>query len=147
HLEGGVIACRTMGWFVDREVRTVLLPYASVPELERYCRARGISGILLWENEPELFARATPCGSLADLEGALCTSGGFGPPRVSGAWRWYPLASEVARAGGRGNRLASASDLPIGGRAGTGWRRLAAPILPFFRGLAKHSAPQMTGSQ
>jgi hypothetical protein len=104
HLEGGLVACRTMGWFVDRDVRIVLLPYATVPELERYCRARGITGILLWENEPELFARATPCGTLADLECALTTSSGFAAPRVSGAWRWYPLASEIARAGRPGNR-------------------------------------------
>jgi hypothetical protein len=90
-LQGRKVACVNMSFFVDRNVHTVLLPYARVAELERYAAAQEIDGILLWENEPWALIRATPYGSLTGLDQALRQSTAFDPPRISGAWRWYPV--------------------------------------------------------
>jgi hypothetical protein len=90
-LAGRTVACRNMSWFVDRDVRTILLPYATVAELEGYVRAHGIDGILVWDNETQLYFRATPYGSLKDFDRALRQSPVFDAPHVSGAWRWYPV--------------------------------------------------------
>jgi hypothetical protein len=90
-LEGKTVACRNMSWFVDRDVETVLLPYATVPELERYVRARGIDGILVWDRETQVYFRATPYGSPQAFDRALRKSPVFDSPQVSGAWRWYPV--------------------------------------------------------
>jgi hypothetical protein len=88
-LEGHKVACSNMAWFVDRNVQTVLLPYAAVKELERYARANALDGVLVWEHEPLLLFRASPYGSLLAWEQAMRASSLFGPPRVSGPWRWY----------------------------------------------------------
>jgi hypothetical protein len=90
-LTGRVVACRNMNWFVDREVATILLPYATAADLERYVRAHRIDGVLVWDNETQVYFRATPYGSLTDFDRALRESPVFGPPQVSGAWRWYPV--------------------------------------------------------
>jgi len=90
-LGGRRVACRNMCWFVDRDVQTIFLPYATVPELESYVLAHRIDGILIWEHEPTAAFRANPYGSLLDFGRALQDSGRFDPPQVSGAWRWYPV--------------------------------------------------------
>jgi hypothetical protein len=90
HLEGRKVACRSMCWFSDRCVVTVLLPYATVPELEQYVRAQDIDGILVWANEKQLLFRVTPYGSLRKFDRAMRQSTFFGPPVVSGGWSWYP---------------------------------------------------------
>jgi hypothetical protein len=90
-LEGRKVACRNMGWFVDRDVQTVFLPYATVSELERYVSAQRIDGILVWEQEPLIVLRATPYGSLSEFGRALQESPVFGPPQSSDGWRWYPV--------------------------------------------------------
>jgi hypothetical protein len=90
-LEGRTVACRNMSWFVDRDVRTILLPYATVAELEGYVQARGIDGILVWEHETQLFFWATPYGSLQAFDQALRQSPVFDSPQVSGGWRWYAV--------------------------------------------------------
>jgi hypothetical protein len=95
HLEGRTVACRNMSWFVDRDVQTILFPYATVPELETYVRANGVDGVLVWENEPCLFFYATPYGSLEKLDQAMRRSRVFDTPQVSGAWRWYPVRSAL----------------------------------------------------
>jgi hypothetical protein len=92
-LDGKKVACRNMSWFVDQEVETFLLPYATVPELENYVRDYSIDGILIWEEEPTPFFRATPYGALAAFERALQKSSLFGPPRASGTLRWYPVCA------------------------------------------------------
>jgi hypothetical protein len=91
HLEGQTVACRNMTWFVDRDVQTVLFPYARVPELEGYVRKHGIDGILIWDKEKSLFFLATPYGPLEEFERALRKSPLFDRPRVSGSWHWYPV--------------------------------------------------------
>jgi hypothetical protein len=90
-LEDRMVACRNMSWFVDRNVRTILLPYASVPELEKYVQAHHIDGILVWDNETQLYFRATPYGSLKEFDRAIRKSPIFATPMVSGAWRWYAV--------------------------------------------------------
>jgi hypothetical protein len=90
-LVGKRVACRNMSWFVDRDVQTVFLPYAAVTELEDYVEAHGVDGILIWEQEPMAAFRANPYGTPLDFGRALQDSGRFGPPRISGAWRWYPV--------------------------------------------------------
>lgn len=90
-LEGKTVACRNMSWFVDRDVRTVLLPYATVPDLERYARAQRLDGLLVWDREMQLYFRATPYGTLTEFDRALRKSAVFGPPQTSGAWQWYPV--------------------------------------------------------
>jgi hypothetical protein len=90
-LAGRTVACRNMSWFVDRNVRTILLPYATVAELEGYVRSRGIDGILVWDHETQLFFRATPYGSLEAFDRALRQSPVFDSPHVSGAWRYYAV--------------------------------------------------------
>jgi hypothetical protein len=90
-LGGRRVACRNMAWFVDRDVLTVFLPYATVPELENYVRAHSIDGILIWEDEPTGAFRANPYGSPLEFGRALQDSGRFDVPQVSGAWRWYPV--------------------------------------------------------
>jgi hypothetical protein len=100
HLEGRTVACRNMSWFVDRDVDTLLFPYATVPELESYARANKMDGILVWEHEPSLFFYATPYHSFERFDEAMRTSRVFDPPRVSGAWRWYPVrGSQLSRRG------------------------------------------------
>jgi hypothetical protein len=89
-LEGKKVACRNMCWFVDQEVHTILLPYATVPELERYVLLHELDGILVWENEPMPFFSATPYRSAAEFDQALRQSSLFGAPQTSGTWRWYP---------------------------------------------------------
>jgi hypothetical protein len=91
HLEGRTVACRNMSWFVDRDVQTVLFPFATLPELEAYVRANKVDGILIWENEPSLFFYATPYGSIEKLDEAMRASRVFDSVQVSGAWRWYPV--------------------------------------------------------
>jgi hypothetical protein len=90
-LDGKKVACRNMSWFVDQEVETFLLPYATVPELEVYVRDHNIDGILIWEEEPTPFFKATPYESTAAFEQALHESALFGGPRVLGTWLWYPV--------------------------------------------------------
>jgi hypothetical protein len=90
-LQGRKVACRNMTWFVDRDVETVLLPYATVPKLERYVLAQKVDGILVWTKEPSPFFYATPYGKLSKFDRALRSSPLFGPPQVSGHWRWYPV--------------------------------------------------------
>jgi hypothetical protein len=90
-LTGKRVVCRNMSWFVDRDVQTLFLPYATVPELERYVQAHGADGVLIWESEPMAAFRVNPYGTPLDFGRALVDSGRFGPPRVSGAWRWYPV--------------------------------------------------------
>jgi hypothetical protein len=100
NLEGKRVACRNMGWFVDRDVQTVLLPYARLPELERYVRAHRIDGILLWGDETSLFFTATPYGlKVEDLEKVLRKSKVFGPPRFAGTWKWYPVRDRLYAGG------------------------------------------------
>jgi hypothetical protein len=99
NLQGRRVACRNMGWFIDRNIRAVLLPYATVPELEAYARAHDADGILFWEGERTVLFRATPYGSLEAFDRALRESGAFHQPRTSAGWRWYPLRREVASRG------------------------------------------------
>jgi hypothetical protein len=96
HLEGRKLAHSNMSWFVDRNIQSVLLPYATVPELERYARTQNLDGILICDKEKQPFFRATPHGSLAQLDQALRQSRFFGPPQVSGGWRWYPAHRSLA---------------------------------------------------
>jgi hypothetical protein len=93
-LEGQRVACRNMSWFVDRDVQTVLLPYATVPELAAYAQGHAIDGILIWEQETTFF-RATPYGSPTEFVRALQDSALFGPPKRAGAWRWYPVRRPI----------------------------------------------------
>jgi hypothetical protein len=90
-LAGQRVACRSMAWFVDRDVDLVMLPYARAEELADYLRQRGAAGLLVRENETEVSARANPYGSLESFEAALEASGQFASPQVSGVWRWYRL--------------------------------------------------------
>jgi hypothetical protein len=91
HLEGKTVACSNMNWFVDRNIRAVLLPYATVPEVGKYVRARGAGGVLVWDHETQLYFRTPLYGSLTAFDRALRNSPLFGPPQVSGAWHWYPV--------------------------------------------------------
>jgi hypothetical protein len=93
-LEGQRVACRNMSWFVDREVQTVLLPYATVPELADYAQGHAIDGILIWEEETTFF-RATPYGSPTEFARALQDSELFGPAKIAGDWRWYPVRRPI----------------------------------------------------
>ena len=92
NLEGLKVACRNMGWFVDRDVRTVLLPYARIAEIESYVQAHAIDGILIWEEEEMAAFRATPYGSLTEFARALEKSTVFAAPRIASGWRWYAAA-------------------------------------------------------
>jgi hypothetical protein len=94
-LEGRKVACRCMTWFVDRNVITIMLPYATVPELEDYARANGLHGILIKEEEPYFIFRVNPYGSVAELDRALRASSLFGPPQRSGRWFWYPVCDTL----------------------------------------------------
>jgi hypothetical protein len=89
-LEGNTVACRSMCWFSDRNVVTLMLPYATVPELERYVQAQHIDGVLIWANEKQLLFRATPYGTLRNFDRAMRRSAFFGPRVTSGGWWWYP---------------------------------------------------------
>jgi hypothetical protein len=89
-LAGQRVACRNMSWFVDRNVRTVLLPYAGVAELERYAQAQNLDGILFWDHEEFPFFRIMPEDDAA-LDRQLRASAVFGAPQQSGAWRYYPV--------------------------------------------------------
>lgn len=99
-LEGSRVVCRNMSWFMDRDVVTVCLPYAEVPQLEQYVRGQRADGILLWERERQPLFCINPYGNVGEetpaewvrkLDERLRASPAFGPPRVSGAWRWYPV--------------------------------------------------------
>ena len=79
-----------MSWFIDRDVQTVLLPYAAVPELERYAVAHELDGLLFWDHENHYFFRAMPEDD-AETDRQLRASSVFGSVRRSGAWRYYPL--------------------------------------------------------
>jgi hypothetical protein len=92
-LDGLRVACRNMSWFVDRNVQTVLLPYATVPELEKYVQVHRLDGILVWGEERMTYFRASPYGSPADFGRALENSSLFGHPQLSRAWSWYPVRS------------------------------------------------------
>jgi len=98
-LEGCRAACRDVSWFIDRDVEMVSLPYATVPELERYVRQQGIDGILIWDNAPEVVCRANPYGSLDKFLSAMGKSRVFGPVKVSGEWHWYPVRADASPAG------------------------------------------------
>jgi hypothetical protein len=91
HLEGRKVACRNLSWFIERDIQAVLLPYATVGELEKYARAHKIDGILLWDHEPSTFFQTTPYGLHKEFDRAMKHSSYFGPVQVSGAWRWYPV--------------------------------------------------------
>jgi hypothetical protein len=91
HLEGQTVACSNKSWFVDREVRTVLVPYATVAQLAKYVRAHGAGGVLVWDHETQLYFRTPLYGSLAKFDRAMRQSSSFGLPQISGAWRWYPV--------------------------------------------------------
>jgi len=95
-LEGKNVACRNMSWFVDRQVRTVLLPFATVPELEKYAGAQGLDGILVWEHENVIELGVIPYESYEVMDEAFRASSFFESPQVSGGWRWY----SVRNAGG-----------------------------------------------
>ena len=45
----------------------------------------------VWEDEKQYVLAMMPYESTAALEQALRSSPVFGAPRVSGAWRWYPV--------------------------------------------------------
>lgn len=97
-LDGRRLACRNMSWFVDRDVETVLLPYATVPELERYAAAHDLDGLLFWDHEEFHFFRAMPQDDAA-LDRQLLASPVFGAVRRSGAWRYYPVQRSSATGG------------------------------------------------
>jgi hypothetical protein len=93
-LDGKRVACRNMTWFIDRPVVTVLLPYATVPELEQFARGQAIDGILYCgdaDHEVQDYFRCMPYSSTSELDEAMQRSSAFGPARVSGGWRWYPV--------------------------------------------------------
>jgi len=92
-LEGCKVACRSMAWFEDSDIQTVLLPYATAPELVHYAQAHGLDGLLLWEKEDARYTyfSITPYPTLEQFHQALEQNNAFGPPRVSGNWHWYPL--------------------------------------------------------
>jgi hypothetical protein len=112
-LEGRTIACRSMAWFEDVNVETVLLPYARAPEIARYARARGVDGILLWEKKDPHYTYFSimPYPSPEEFHEALEQTQAFGPPRVSGDWRWYPLRAETE---GRAAGFTPAGAVPPG---------------------------------
>ncbi|HEX5268852.1 MAG TPA: hypothetical protein VFW33_00130 [Gemmataceae bacterium] len=90
-LEGRRIACRSMSWFADRDVRPMLLPYCSVRELERYVAHNRLDGVLIWHGSKEPYFTVSPEGqSFDDLRAALSASPAFGEPSVAGEWYWYP---------------------------------------------------------
>jgi len=93
HLEGHKIACRTMVWFIDSDVQTILLPYAKVEDLTKYVHSTETDGILLWR--PEEKRHAYLCRSAYpswdDFRQSLEKSQFFESPRVAGSWHWYPL--------------------------------------------------------
>ena len=83
-----------MTWFVDRDVCTVFLPYGTVPELEHFARVQGVDGILVClekEHELQPFFRVMPYRTAEELDRAMKKSSLFGPVRVEGGWRWYPV--------------------------------------------------------
>jgi hypothetical protein len=91
-LEGRRVACRSMAWFVDRDVQPLLLPYATVADLERYAARQRLDGLLLWQSRREPYFSLSPYGLLPDeLFRALGRSEAFGAPRAAGNWRWYPV--------------------------------------------------------
>lgn len=90
-LDGLRVCCRNMNWFVDRNVRTVFLPYANVRELAYYARGQNCDGILVCDNETQPLFRVTPYESPAQFETALASTPWFGLAQVSGAWRWFPV--------------------------------------------------------
>jgi hypothetical protein len=91
HLDGKTVVCRNMCWFADIDAETIMLPYASVAELESYVPANRADGVLIWAHEKQLLFKRTPYASLGQLDRALRQSRVFGPPQISGGWRWYPI--------------------------------------------------------
>jgi hypothetical protein len=91
NLEGKRVVCRNMCWFSDIDAEIVILPYATVPELEQYVRANRADGVLIWTHEKQLFFTQMPYKSFHRLDRALRQSRVFGAPKVSGGWRWYPV--------------------------------------------------------
>jgi hypothetical protein len=101
NLDGQKVAVRSMAWFEDLDVETVLLPYARAEQLVNYAQANGVDGLLLWEKEdprytyfcvmpyPEL--QHPTFASLKDFHQALERTGAFDTPHHSGPWSWYPL--------------------------------------------------------
>jgi hypothetical protein len=79
---------------VDRNIETVLLPYAGVPQLEEYVKAQNVDGILIWVEEKHHFFRTMPYGNFETFDEALQRSKVFGPAQVSGDWRWYPVRTD-----------------------------------------------------
>jgi hypothetical protein len=98
-LEGRKVACRSMAWFEDTDIETVLLPYAPAGQLVNYAQAHGLDGLLLWEKDDAryLYFCITPYPTLEQFHQALEQSNAFGAPRVSGAWRFYPLRTQHAQ--------------------------------------------------
>jgi hypothetical protein len=104
NLDGEKVAVRSMAWFEDLDVETVLLPYATAEQLVNYAKANKLDGLLLWEKEdprytyfcampyPEL--QHPTYASLKDFHRALEQTGAFDAPRYSGPWSWYPLRTK-----------------------------------------------------
>jgi hypothetical protein len=90
-LDGLKVAVRHMTWFVDRDVETMLLPYATVPELEEYTRVHRLDGLLFRVKARHPFLYVTPYASSDAFEEALQQSAWFGPCESAGPWRWYPV--------------------------------------------------------
>jgi hypothetical protein len=96
------VACRSMAWFLDSDIQTVLLPYGTAAELAYYAQVNDVDGLLLWESQDLrfLYFYANPYPSLSEFHQAIEQSGVFGAPRISGTWRWYPLRNHVVAQGG-----------------------------------------------
>ena len=92
-LEGRKVACRSMAWFEDVDIQTMLLPYATAGQIATYARAHGLDGLLLWEKQDPRYTYfcVMPYPNLEEFHQALEQSDSFETPRVSGDWRWYPL--------------------------------------------------------
>ena len=88
-----------MAWFMDRDVRTLLLPYATVAEIERYAVRNRLDGVLLWKDPKEPYFYASPYGpSFDSFRGAMDTSTTFDEAHVAGNWYWYPLRTTAQAA-------------------------------------------------
>jgi hypothetical protein len=99
NLQGKRVVCRNMCWFSDIDAETILLPYATVPELENYVRANRADGVLIWTHEKQLLFKRTPYRSFRRLDRAFRDSPVFGSPVVSGGWRWYPVRQKAYSGG------------------------------------------------
>jgi hypothetical protein len=88
-LHGQRVACRNMVYFVDRDVETLLLPFAPVADLADYISSHGADGVLVWEEDPMPFFKAIPYSSWVEFDRAMREHPLFDSVQVSGAWRWY----------------------------------------------------------